>query len=274
VGDPAVRDNPFTLHLTGLTHETLQLLADPEKSDLGQTLIWRYFKLAAPASGAGGGVVLRLANGDPFLVEKDIGRGRVMMTACPLGGSWSNLFMRSSYVVLAHELVYYLSSPLIPARNVPAGDPLIVHIDESVPAGEVELVLPMAGKKTLPVERRDGRRVAIYPDTTEAGLYEASYRTRTAPAREYYVVNFEPEESDLALLPPASREILSGQTGMQFFTDRARLEASLRAGHSTREFWRWLAVLTCIMLISEVALTRVFSRRKAADVDGVRFGAG
>jgi hypothetical protein len=87
-------------------------------------------------------------------------------------------------------------------------------------------------------------------------------------------VNFEPEESDLMLLASSSRDILAEETGMQFYTDWSRLEGALRTGHSTREFWRWLAILTVIMLISEIALTRMFSKRKAAEVDGVRFGGG
>jgi len=273
-GDAVKRDKPLGIHLSGLTHETMQLLADAEKSDLNQALVYRYVKLAAPAGGAGASVVLRLANGDPLLVEKDFGRGRVMVTACSLDTSWSNLPVCTSYVVLVHELIYYLSSPLLPARNIPAGEPLVVKLDEQTPADEVELLLPMGGLKKLPIERRQGRRTATYLDTTEAGLYEASYRARRGLVKEYYVVNFEPAESDLTLLGSSSREIVSSQTGAKFFADWASLEGALRVGYSIREIWRWLAVLTVVLLVVEVVLTQRFSRRKAAGVEGVQFGTG
>lgn len=273
-GDASRRENPFGVQLTGLTHETLRLLSDPEKSDLGDTLIYRYHKLAAPPAGTGASVVLRLSTGDPLLVEKDFGRGRVMLSAIPLDASWSNLPMRNSYVVLVHEFIYYLASPLLPARNLPAGDPLVVTLDERAPADEVELLLPMGAVKKLPVERRRGRRTASYPDTAEAGLYQVSYRGNRGAVREYYVVNFEPAESDLTLLGSSSREIVSSQTGTKFFSDWNTLEGALRVGHSIREFWRWLAVLTVIVLTVEVWLTRRFSRRRAAGVEGVQFGTG
>ena len=271
-GDPASRDKPFMLHLSGLTHETLQLLADPERSDLQETQIWRYFKLAPPAGTAGSAVILRLEGGDPFLVEKDFGRGRVLMTSAPLDASWSNLFMRTSFVVLTHEMVYYLSSPLIPARNVPAGEPLVVSLDEATLATAVDVNLPMGGQRTLPVERREGRRVAVLADTNEGGLYEVAYTGRRGEVKEYYVVNVEPEESDLTPLSNSARETLQGRPGMTFYTDWARVEASLKAGQGTREFWRWLAILTVLMLIVEIALTRWFSRRRASEVEGVQFG--
>ncbi len=275
-GDAAAREKPFALHLSGLTHETLQLLADPDKSDLADTQIWRYFKLAAPAAGSGSATVLRLTGGDPFLVEKDLGRGRVLMTAAPLDASWSNLFMRTSFVVLSHEMIYYLASPLIPARNIPAGEPLVVSLDESATATAVDVMLPMAGVRTLPIERRDGKRVAVLADTNEGGLYEVTYKGRSSDPRdlvkEYYVVNVEPEESDTSLLTDSARDALRGRPGMAFYTDWARVEAMLTAGQGTREFWRWLAVLTVILLIVEVALTRMFSRRRASEVQGVQFG--
>jgi len=217
---------------------------------------------------------MRLANGDPFLMEKDFGRGRVMVSACSLDASWSNLPLGSSYVVLVHELIYYLSSPLLPARNLPAGEPLVVQLDEKAPAEEVELLLPLGGVRKLPVERRQGRRTATSLETTEAGLYEASYKGSRGAVREYYVVNFEPAESNLAPLGRTLREEVSGRTGTKFFGDWATLEGALRVGENVREIWRWLAALTVLLLVAEVALTRRFSRRKAPGLDGVPFGTG
>ena len=273
-GDPKQRDTGVSIHLSGLTHETLKLLSDPEKSDLNQALIHAYLKLAAPTAGSGASVVLRLANGDPMLVEKDFGRGRIVLSACPLDASWSNLAVRNAYVVLVHELIYYLASPLLPVRNIPAGEPLVVTLDESDPAEQVELLLPMGGLRKLPIERRGGVRSATHADTTEAGLYEATYRGSRGLVREYYVVNFEPAESDLTLLTTSSRDILTSQTAMRFYDDWNTLEGALRVGHSTREFWHWLAVLTVLLLVTEVALTRKFSSRKASEVEGVTFGTG
>jgi hypothetical protein len=268
-GDATRRDVTLGINLSGLTHETTTLLADPEKSDLGRAQIHRYVKMSPPTdTPAGSGVVLRLANGDPLVVEKDFGRGRVMMCACPLDASWSNLPLRSSFVVLAHEFIYYLSSPLVGVRNLSAGEPLVVTLDEKSSADEVQVVLPMGGVCKLPVERRRGRLSATCPNTAEAGLYEASYGVGGRTVREYYVVNCEPAESSLTPLSASSRETLAGLADIRFFPDWNALEGALLAGHGTREFWEWLAALTVSLLVAEVVLTRGFTKRRTAP-DGI-----
>jgi hypothetical protein len=273
VGDLAKRDKPFAPNMSGLTHQTLRLIAQPDKSDLADTRVYRYFKMSASGT-AGAGVIARLNNGDPLLVEKSYGRGRVVAAACPLDGDWSNLPLRASYVVLAHELIYYLSSPLLPARNIPAGEPLVVKLDEKSPADEVEVALPMGRREKVAVERREGSRVAIFAGTAEAGLYEVAYRGNRGPVHEYYVVNFDPAESDLTPLGTSSREIVTNQTGAKFYSDWSSIEGALKAGEGKREIWRWLAVFTVVLLLVEIVLTRLFSGRRAAADKGVTFGTG
>ena len=275
VGDAARRDQPFRISETGLrNYAATKLLADKEKSDLGDAQIFRYVKMAARAETTGVSVPLRLANADPLLVERQIEKGRVMVVACPLDATWSDLAMRNAFVVLVHEVIYYLASPLLPAHNIPAGKDLVVVLDETDPAQKVELDLPLGGHEELTVRRHEGRREAVYENTREAGLYKATWRGRNGLVRRYYVVNFEPAESDLALLGKSSRELITNQTGMRFYENWSALEGALKVGQDTREFWWWLAVVTVLLLLTEVVLTRMFSRRRATETDGVAFGTG
>ena len=286
VGDEKNREEFLPVATNTLTHETLQLLADPERSDMDLIKVYKHFKLAVPTTGSGASILMRLVDagvdktgvrvndGDPLIVEKDFGRGRVMLIGCPLDMSWSNLPRRSSFVVLVHELIYYLSSPLLPARNVRAGDALIVELAEGSPANEVEFTTPLMRERKIPVERREGRRVAIFTDTREGGLYQITYAGRRGPVNEYYVVNFDPDESDLSFLKKSSQEVLSAKSGITFFSNWHSLEVAMRAGKGKTELWRWVALLVLALLLLEVFLTRLFSKRRAADVQGAQFGTG
>jgi hypothetical protein len=100
------------------------------------------------------------------------------------------------------------------------------------------------------------------------------YRGRRDTVTEYYVVNYDPAESVLALLDGPAKSILADQTKMMFFDNWNELEGLLKTGSRKWEFWHWLAALVVALLLLEVYLTRLFSRRRAAEVSRVSFGAG
>jgi hypothetical protein len=207
-----------------------------------------------------------------MLVHRSLGKGNVLALAVPMTGRYSTLPMRNAFVVLAHELIYYLVSPLLPAQNIAAGEDLVVKLDEDDPAQTVELELALGGRRELTVRRREGRRVAVFEDTREAGLYKAAWRGARGIRTRWYVVNVDEAESDLTDLTGDARGIIATQTGMHFYDNWSSLEGALKVGQDTREFWRWLAVATLLFLLAEVVLTRQFSKRKAVETSGVSFG--
>lgn len=68
-------------------HPLLQGLY-PEPSDYRVVLAQRHVPLAVPPGS--GRVLLRLAGGDPLLVERRVGKGRVLWSAVPASSRWSN----------------------------------------------------------------------------------------------------------------------------------------------------------------------------------------
>ena len=114
--------------------------------------------------------------------------------------------------------------------------------------------------------------MAIFTDTREAGLYQITYAGRRGPVNEYYVVNFDPDESDLSFLTKSAQEGLPARSGIKFFSGWHSLEMAMRAGKGKTELWRWMALLVLVLLLLEVFLTRMFSKRKAANVQGAQFG--
>ena len=87
-------------------------------SDLGQVVADRWWRLDENSLSGAAVVEGRLTNGDPALVSRALGRGRVLLSALPLDASLSRLPSRSHFVPFVHELAYYLSNPTSAGLNL------------------------------------------------------------------------------------------------------------------------------------------------------------
>src|SRR5262249_21359097 len=89
-------------------HPALEIFNDPKNGNLPEAQIGLWYK-ARPEARARSAVLARLDTGDPFLVEKPYGEGRVIQCAIPCDADWSNLPMRPFYLPLMQQLVTYLA---------------------------------------------------------------------------------------------------------------------------------------------------------------------
>src|SRR5262249_37743100 len=90
-------------------HPALDPFRPPGCLGLGQRRLPKRWRLAAPEPGVGV-VAGDLTDGSPFLIERRHGRGRVLLCAAPLAGSWgTNTLTLPDFPVLAFELIAYLA---------------------------------------------------------------------------------------------------------------------------------------------------------------------
>ena len=106
----AILKEPVAVALNTLSHPALKLVADAKQSDLGGTLMQRYWRVESDAAG-GGSTGGRLANGDPFITSTKTGFGSVIMTCSNFDSASGNLPSRQAFVALVHQLVYHLANP-------------------------------------------------------------------------------------------------------------------------------------------------------------------
>ncbi len=131
-----VDHSPRHLEPKTFSHPALRLVSDPEGSDISAALVKSYWKLAVDERDRDVRVGGRLNTGEPFLVERKLGKGRVAILATALDPTCSNLPALRSFVPLVHELVYYLAAPTMLEPNV-------------APGGEVVLELRLRGGRGL-----------------------------------------------------------------------------------------------------------------------------
>ena len=215
------------------------------------------FETLVPA--AGSAVLGRLDTGEPWLVERSQGRGRILVVATAIDAEAGTLPVNPDFVPLAHEWFFQLAGggdPLL----VRAGEPLVFAL-EAAPPVEVkalEVETPSGRKGQAEVVRRGGLASARFDDTAESGIYRLSLLPFPPGGVVYGAVARDERESDLAPLEPGEAAKLAEGWPLQYVTESKEAELGLFAAEpgSRQEVWRILILAALAGLCLEIYLTR------------------
>jgi hypothetical protein len=215
------------------------------------------YRVLAPVPGAA--VSARLDTGDPWVVERPHGRGRVLLLAAPLDAEAGTLPVNPDFVPLVHEWAFHLAGGAVNPRLIRPGEPLIFELDPPPAANVTSLTLQTPGGATVavPVVRTSASARVRVDAASEPGIYRLSLPDPPGGFAYASVVG-EGRESDDAPLEPAEAAKLAEGWPLAFESDPSRLSARLfeaeRGGR--HEVWRALILATLAGLCLEVYLTR------------------
>ena len=238
---------------------------------------WRVFPASATAAGAEEAagptapvsdpiVVARLNTGDPLLVARQYGKGRVMLMAAPLDADWGTLPTRPDFVAFLHEVTFNLASAEV-NRNVRVATPLVQPISPEQRAEDFEFVGP--GDLRFPaLPGGDELQPAVQlSDTRLPGIYELRPKGQNARERgQYFVVNGDRRESDLAPLDDEAIAGMEGDGRLTFVEDVQDLKRQMFEQESPTELWPMLLLVFVGFMICELLLTRRLVRGGHAPV--------
>jgi hypothetical protein len=186
------------------------LAAFPEQGDgLVSARFFKYVLLDPVRDTAGRNAILRYESGAPALVEREVGKGHVMLLTTTVDREWTDLPIRAGFLPLMREA----ARQLVGANDDDSAATLLV--------GEPRLLAFAGEVQTLEVTRPDGSvwvssreqagstHTLIFAGTDQIGIY----RVRGAGAdgtfvrkeAQDFVVNLDPRESDPARLAPEKR---------------------------------------------------------------------
>ena len=196
-------------------HPLFKMLLGQRNSFLGRIRVSQYHRTRfgwKPPEQSGIRVIANLRNGQPLVVERPFGRGRIVATLTTLAPTWNTWAMEPTFVVFLLELQAYLQQPSIAEKHdVLVGSPLELVWDPDTHQREVVLTYSPDGKemvaKTHNIEPNTNRRwgsVSGESETTmRSGLYEAWVAGLDGVySVERQAVNIDPVESDLSLATP------------------------------------------------------------------------
>ncbi|MCH8302323.1 MAG: BatA domain-containing protein [Proteobacteria bacterium] len=189
-------------------------------------------------------VLIRLENKQPFLIERRIGAGRLLLLLNGLDNRWNDLPLRPVFVSFIIETAGYLSG--------------INEISKTYTTG-ASLPLSLVGNASGQVVDPDGNTVLSLADTTRAQQINLDkpgfYEVYTSQDNMLVAANIDPRESDLTRI---SQELLD-----RWQDATARLDGIVAGQPGTVEpepveLWHWLLFILAMVVIAESMLGNTY----------------
>jgi hypothetical protein len=231
-------------------HPLFAPFAEPRFADFTKIHFWKHRRVKLdddPSSR----IIAWFDNGDPFLIQQTVGKGRVFVATCGWHPADSQLALSTKFV------------PLV-AGLIPNTTTSIAHTQQTV-----------FDTIDLPPAKDDGDRRVRRPDGSESPILAAatSYEAADEPGIYHFVlsgkdsplaVNLAADESRTAPLPVEELEQRGARVGTQPSVEQiAERERQLRLTEleSRQKLWRWLIVAVLAVLLIETALAGSLAHR-------------
>ncbi len=251
---------PTKAYLDGasMDHPALQRFRNATDVEVGTAEFRNYFTVS-PRDDPSVRVMARFTNGEPALVERRFGLGKVVLCATAADLEWSDLPLRPSFLPLVHQLVTYLAEGSEGTRNVLVGDPLVKPIALAEATRKVTVTTPAKTTVALKPLVDDRGCTVTLEKTPQAGFYQLAVEgTQT---RDTLSVNLATKESNLRFLSEADLANLVPAAHWTWVKPGESIDAAIRRSRLGIELWRICLFAALILMLIETALAQVFGRR-------------
>jgi hypothetical protein len=251
-----------TLHPDSIpaTHPALAVFRDTATMNLASARFLTYFPLA-PVADDSTKVILRFGNGDPALVERRIGLGKVILAASSAGTTWNQLPLKPIYVPYVYQLLSYLGQGATAHRNLRLDESLFLSLPLTDANKSVRITSP-SGKATAQNSTLGPQGVTFaYADTARAGVYRVA--VNNSKTTDAFAVARPADEGNLAYADPVASAQKAGVPAGRFTvaSTPAQMEASVNRSRYGTEIWRSLLWAILPLLFLESLLAQMWGRR-------------
>lgn len=248
-------------------HPVFELFSGPRSGDFSGARFERFWSLE-PAEGTA--VVARYDSGEPALLERLVGEGRVLVWTSTLDRYWNDLALQPVFLPFVHRLALHATGYREPERWIEAGGVLELTALAGAGAGgagsaglageEAEWVLVDPDGDRQPVEVGEGPTWIEFP---RAGFYQVALRNDAGRATTV-AVNPPIAESDLAAV--ATERVVEAVAGVApTATGTAGEDGAAADGETVprrAELWWMLLLLAGLVLGVESVLANRWTRQR------------
>ena len=176
--------------------------------------------------------IIDLTNGDPLLLEKRMGSGKLLLLATALNTAWTNLPVESVFVAFVLQSIDYL-----------AGDTTGVSYRST---GEAISIAP--GSQLLDPNGEPMRDLSKISERATITLNEPGiYTVRNSAGARPVAVNSDVRESDITIIDDTTL-----QNWQEMATNPAATNQNSQTSTSNRRgFWIWLLPLLLVIALLE-----------------------
>ena len=263
-------DKFFRFQSKDYAHRIVELWKDPASGSLSAAQFYRAFTLQpakksdVPGDAGLPAVVLSFADGEPAVMERPFGLGRVVQFSSTADGAWNDLPVRPIFLPLMHRTLGFLLARTGDRLNVRAGTPF-THTVAAERAGKNYAVTAPGAKtgaaRTRTVMVKNGTPQIEQADTSVAGAYAIHFTEETGNAVRFAAAS-DPGESDLHELSAADLTALGTVARIVRWTPEADLRGQMERERNGTELWLPFALLAIGLVVAETLLGNRFSRSK------------
>lgn len=249
-------EQPTSLLGIELAHPIFRFLRG-RPDPIPSAVVARYFA-AIPRPGAA--VLASYVTGQPFLIEGNYGRGRVLLMTTTIDADWNTLPLSSFYLPFAQSTVRYLAAAAMPQRNLAPGQELRARFTDAPEDVRATVTRPGGRRSVLQASGYEGNYEVTTTDTDIPGVYTVRATVGGQDRVERFVVRPPLDESDLRPLDESQWVQLQRSLAFQRINPNARaiLPASV-AGREGRELWLPVLLIAFALVAAELMLTRFWS---------------
>ena len=185
-------------------HPLFEVFRGPRTGDFASARFYGY-RSVTPAPKVQ--TLARFDDGQPALMERRVGTGRVLMWTSTLDTTWSDLALKPVFVPFVHRVIRHLGAYSEPKPWRTVGDVVDPGLQAPAPGGEVSRVALTPGGQRISLDG-DGPEVL---ELAEQGFYEFRAQGRETDAPIVVASNVNLTESDPAQMDP--QEIVAAAMG-------------------------------------------------------------
>lgn len=240
--------------------EMLREFEEGQSGDLGAARVYNHVRLKpalaaaeedAPLAARPARTLLSLVSGGPLLVERQVGKGVVLLWTTSLGGSWTSLPVHHAYLPLLVRCINYAAGFSGHPRNLAPNDPFIADVTDTT--GDLSVTTPDTRLVPSPAIASAGRKFVRFEDTAAPGVYELQDSAGHVLAP--FWVGRPMHESNIRGLEPAQVRRLEQSLDLRLAADTAGLKAALWRPGDGREFTAWFVLLALALVALDALLT-------------------
>lgn len=273
VGPTVDRTRGAAAKLSGMDygHAVFEPFRAPRSGDVSTARFYSYRGLKAAKDAT---VLARFDTGEPALVEKALGRGRVVLFASSIDLSWNDLALKPVFLPFVHQLGRHLSGFREQPAYLTIGEVLDITAAE-IAAGATTSAAMTAGGRTVLApsgQRRDlstsaqgapadktGAGVTAALELAEQGFYEVRGAGREPGPMIVAAANVNLAESNLARMDP--KELVAGVTGNSVAGSTGTQDVLPdKAQELAQRVWWYLLFAGILLLIAETVVAQRLSR--------------
>jgi aerotolerance regulator-like protein/VWA domain-containing protein len=231
------------------THPLFASFANPRYSDFTKIHFWKHRSLVLKNALAAR-VIAKFDNGEPALLERTLGQGRVVVFASGWHPEDSQLALSTKFVPLIGALLDQACGTTEALAGVSVGQAVEISSTESAPSLIVHKPDGTEARLASNESPRTTHRSHSFAQTDQPGIYDIA----GGADAQRFAVNLAAMESNTAPLELEQLEQLGVKTGAalsrQERLERIRQERDTEL-EGRQKFWRWLLVGALGVLVLE-----------------------